>query len=220
MDRIRGVRFTQRDVLVILWVVVMTCMSMIGIVISSLFIIFMMNNHTHVNEKFSNDAVCIANDFNYFAQKFEPMCACLAKNRAVHIEKNVYTPKNITSEISTNDVHTGSSVGTFFGNIISSPMMWAILVPLVCNLLRSAFKTARRVTLIDKPPGSRPNVPIDKIPAPEHCCAICQELPKDVVYMPCRHLSTCQWCARDHMKTSSCCPVCRAPIENIIKVYT
>mmetsp|Transcript_126399 Transcript_126399/g.223914 ORF Transcript_126399/g.223914 Transcript_126399/m.223914 type:complete len:383 (-) Transcript_126399:63-1211(-) len=47
----------------------------------------------------------------------------------------------------------------------------------------------------------------------EQACVVCSEQRKSVLFMPCRHLCTCEHCA---VKLSAC-PICRAPIEDSVK---
>lgn len=216
MDRRRGARFTQHDALIILSTVVGVYLLVMAIMTFSIFMV-MMNGHARVNESFSNNAVCIANDFNYFAQKFEPVCAHTVNGGVKYNNKKTPVPEKMVSKPSTTETQRGW--GAFIGDIIIFNIITK-LVDIVWIRVYRFFRAQRAPKIDGQPLGPRPSIPINDVPAPENCCAICQELPKDAVYMPCRHLSTCQWCAHDHMKTSSCCPVCRAHVENIIRVYT
>lgn len=47
----------------------------------------------------------------------------------------------------------------------------------------------------------------------EHCCVICSELQKSVLFLPCRHLCTCESCSNQ----VQLCPICRA---NIVEKVT
>lgn len=53
-----------------------------------------------------------------------------------------------------------------------------------------------------------------------YLCCICQVENSVIVFMPCKHLCTCEPCY-DAMKVSNHndCPVCRCKIKNIIKVF-
>lgn len=46
-------------------------------------------------------------------------------------------------------------------------------------------------------------------------CKICFDVPMNIVLMPCRHLLTCQNCA----KNCKVCPLCSQPINSNIKIF-
>ena len=46
---------------------------------------------------------------------------------------------------------------------------------------------------------------------------ICMAAPKDHLLFPCRHLSLCETCANEKITS---CPICRAPVESIEKIFT
>ncbi|EQC38874.1 hypothetical protein SDRG_03832 [Saprolegnia diclina VS20] len=48
-------------------------------------------------------------------------------------------------------------------------------------------------------------------------CIICLDAPKNSVTLPCRHLACCSRCLAQDV---SLCPVCRAPIESVLQVFT
>ncbi|KDO29666.1 hypothetical protein SPRG_05618 [Saprolegnia parasitica CBS 223.65] len=48
-------------------------------------------------------------------------------------------------------------------------------------------------------------------------CIICLDAPKNCVTLPCRHLACCSRCLAQGV---SLCPVCRAPIESVLQVFT
>ena len=48
-------------------------------------------------------------------------------------------------------------------------------------------------------------------------CIICLDAPKNSVTLPCRHLACCSRCLAQGV---SLCPVCRAPIESVLQVFT
>ncbi|OQR90461.1 hypothetical protein ACHHYP_05503 [Achlya hypogyna] len=47
-------------------------------------------------------------------------------------------------------------------------------------------------------------------------CVVCFDQPKNSVCLPCRHLSCCNTC----LAAIELCPLCRAPIESILQIYT
>jgi len=47
----------------------------------------------------------------------------------------------------------------------------------------------------------------------EQSCVVCSELEKTMLFMPCRHLCTCEACAAQ----LSVCPICRAQIEDKVR---
>lgn len=50
-------------------------------------------------------------------------------------------------------------------------------------------------------------------------CSICLECPKDIIFIPCGHLTTCNNCSKDIVKFSNHCPMCRGRINQTLKVY-
>ncbi|XP_010492948.1 PREDICTED: probable E3 ubiquitin-protein ligase LUL3 [Camelina sativa] len=49
-------------------------------------------------------------------------------------------------------------------------------------------------------------------------CVICLTEPKDTAVMPCRHLCLCSDCAKELPFQSNKCPICRKPIERLVKM--
>jgi E3 ubiquitin-protein ligase MUL1 len=47
-------------------------------------------------------------------------------------------------------------------------------------------------------------------------CVVCYEQSRSVVFLPCAHLCSCIPCSL--LLTD--CPVCRTPIEKVLRVYT
>jgi hypothetical protein len=45
-------------------------------------------------------------------------------------------------------------------------------------------------------------------------CAICWDLPRDTVFVPCGHISSCYICSKGCKR----CPVCRKPVEDRVKM--
>jgi hypothetical protein len=53
-----------------------------------------------------------------------------------------------------------------------------------------------------------------------YLCCICQVENSVIVFMPCKHLCTCESCYKNMRDSShNDCPVCRAKIKNTIKVF-
>ncbi|KAL7648794.1 UNVERIFIED_CONTAM: hypothetical protein RMT77_000701 [Armadillidium vulgare] len=50
-------------------------------------------------------------------------------------------------------------------------------------------------------------------------CIICQDNPKTVILLPCRHLCLCEACRSAVIVRRNVCPVCRKPILDSLKVY-
>jgi hypothetical protein len=50
-------------------------------------------------------------------------------------------------------------------------------------------------------------------------CSICWDNPCDTIFLPCGHLSTCHGCASKTLLCGRKCPMCRATVANINKVY-
>ncbi|KAL0814318.1 hypothetical protein Bca101_070761 [Brassica carinata] len=50
-------------------------------------------------------------------------------------------------------------------------------------------------------------------------CSICLDAPSDVVCVPCGHLAGCMSCLIEIKSNNGRCPVCRAKIDQIIKLY-
>lgn len=50
-------------------------------------------------------------------------------------------------------------------------------------------------------------------------CAICMDGPKDTLLAPCGHVCCCNGCAKRLHTRADKCPVCRATIESIFKVF-
>ena len=53
-------------------------------------------------------------------------------------------------------------------------------------------------------------------------CVICLERPKDatIVHGTTGHVCCCTVCAQELHRRRARCPICRAPIENVIRQYT
>jgi len=55
----------------------------------------------------------------------------------------------------------------------------------------------------------------DELKTKDFCC-VCMEYPKSVVFLPCRHLCTCDRCAPRLMK----CPICQTKIKQKIETFS
>lgn len=51
-------------------------------------------------------------------------------------------------------------------------------------------------------------------------CAVCLERARDAVLAPCGHLCACYRCATRLERRGTRCPICRAPIASVVKVYS
>ncbi|KAF8025420.1 hypothetical protein BT93_F2297 [Corymbia citriodora subsp. variegata] len=59
----------------------------------------------------------------------------------------------------------------------------------------------------------------DKIPKKGNCC-ICYEKQVDSLLYRCGHMCTCLKCAHELQWSSGKCPICRAPIVDVVRAYT
>lgn len=51
-------------------------------------------------------------------------------------------------------------------------------------------------------------------------CIVCFDNPKEVIFLGCQHRACCEGCANEIMNVGNCqCPICRAPIVQMIKPY-
>jgi predicted RNase H-like nuclease (RuvC/YqgF family) len=50
-------------------------------------------------------------------------------------------------------------------------------------------------------------------------CAVCYIKPKNMLFMPCKHISTCEECCQKVMETNNKCVICRENIESFDTVY-
>lgn len=50
-------------------------------------------------------------------------------------------------------------------------------------------------------------------------CIICWDAGVNAVGVPCGHLCCCFTCLASHHKKKRHCPVCRAPMREVIRVY-
>lgn len=53
----------------------------------------------------------------------------------------------------------------------------------------------------------------------ELMCVICTENKKCVLYTPCNHVSSCNTCAQQILKTKPECPLCREPIVKLTHIF-
>jgi hypothetical protein len=56
-------------------------------------------------------------------------------------------------------------------------------------------------------------------PVDESQCAVCQDKAADTVMYQCGHLCACYSCAVLLKQRDAKCPICRAPIRDIIRAY-
>jgi len=61
--------------------------------------------------------------------------------------------------------------------------------------------------------------PVRNQPRRRGCCAICIETSVDCVLYMCGHYCVCSSCARSLLSSGLPCPICRAPIRDVIQVY-
>jgi len=51
-------------------------------------------------------------------------------------------------------------------------------------------------------------------------CVVCMDAPKNHVMRPCMHMCTCEACTQQLLEQGvESCPVCRAPVEHIERVF-
>jgi hypothetical protein len=50
-------------------------------------------------------------------------------------------------------------------------------------------------------------------------CLICADAPRDAVCTPCGHLSACYSCLRTIIRSTRTCPICRARIRSVMRIY-
>ena len=78
-------------------------------------------------------------------------------------------------------------------------------------LFFSIGNTVPPPTAETRPPGTRP---ID-----DAQCLVCLEKSADCVLYQCGHLCVCHGCGMELKQRGCHCPVCRAPIRDIIRTY-
>lgn len=54
----------------------------------------------------------------------------------------------------------------------------------------------------------------------QDACVICLERGKEVAIAPCGHLCLCQSCSESLSQPSSSCPVCRSPVQSLLRIYS
>ncbi|XP_035824188.1 uncharacterized protein LOC101846543 isoform X2 [Aplysia californica] len=67
--------------------------------------------------------------------------------------------------------------------------------------------------------GGAAAVPVSTKPVNDTHCLICLERHSDCVLYQCGHMCVCYVCGRDLVSRSLGCPVCRAPIKDVIRAY-
>jgi len=63
------------------------------------------------------------------------------------------------------------------------------------------------------------NTPASSKPVSDTHCLICLERHSDCVLYQCGHMCVCYMCGRDLVSRNLGCPVCRAPIKDVIRAY-
>lgn len=61
--------------------------------------------------------------------------------------------------------------------------------------------------------------PLNKPAGNSNLCVICQDLPKSIVLLPCRHLCLCRNCIHHLRSYRTRCPLCREHFRETIQVY-
>lgn len=56
-------------------------------------------------------------------------------------------------------------------------------------------------------------------PATSGTCVVCLESDVDAMLYSCGHMCTCAMCGRHLIASGQSCPVCRAPIRDVVRVY-
>ncbi|XP_076320906.1 uncharacterized protein LOC143230728 [Tachypleus tridentatus] len=51
-------------------------------------------------------------------------------------------------------------------------------------------------------------------------CVVCQDHPKNVILLPCRHFCLCQTCRSAIIVLKRGCPICRQPVLDTLHVFT
>ena len=51
------------------------------------------------------------------------------------------------------------------------------------------------------------------------CCLVCLDNPRDTLFYSCGHYCACSHCARELKMQKQGCPVCRAPINDVVRVF-
>ena len=82
------------------------------------------------------------------------------------------------------------------------------------KILRYLTRPVIKVDQLKIMPKDKPNN--DEI---NMACCICADQNRNTVCLPCRHMSMCFNCTKDFLERQKDCPICRKPIENIVKVY-
>jgi len=54
----------------------------------------------------------------------------------------------------------------------------------------------------------------------EKVCVICKDEPKRVIFLPCKHICTCEPCSETLLSRNSLCPLCRQPIAMSFNVFS
>lgn len=60
---------------------------------------------------------------------------------------------------------------------------------------------------------------VETSPCDELICQICLNNRIDCIFYTCGHMYCCNICALRLGENSNCCPVCRAEVQQVVKVY-
>jgi tetratricopeptide (TPR) repeat protein len=63
------------------------------------------------------------------------------------------------------------------------------------------------------------SIVITETAKPEVLCCICMSATKNILCLPCRHLSTCWNCSQQFLNQKNECPLCRKVVKQIVKVF-
>lgn len=59
---------------------------------------------------------------------------------------------------------------------------------------------------------------IERAGTSDDTCVVCLTNPKDMTVLPCRHMCLCRDCAEQLRTQTNKCPICRAPVETLLKI--
>jgi hypothetical protein len=89
------------------------------------------------------------------------------------------------------------------------------------GVIKGTSLNVRNYTVPDEIPNEDDDIEIDR--QDPYCCAVCMVRRIKTAVVPCGHQIMCVTCAREfranQTDTSSLCPLCRAPVESIVKLF-